>query len=185
MASSSRPPVLHGRLRLGIAQLNPVVGDISGNSDLIREVRAKAAQEGAHLVLCPELIVAGYPPEDLVLKPAFVSECMQAVEVLAKETDDGGPGMIIGSPWLFDGKLYNAAILIDAGRIQAVRYKTDLPNYGVFDEKRVFSAGPLPGPVDFRGVRIGRVSSRSGSYRRVSCTTLPPDSISAIWRSTS
>ncbi|WP_235987757.1 NAD+ synthase [Roseibium aggregatum] len=155
MMSASKPTALRGKLRLGIAQLNPVVGDISGNSDLIRRVRAEAAQEGAHLVLCPELAVAGYPPEDLVLKPAFVEQCMQSVEALAEETADGGPGMIIGSPWLFDGKLYNAAVLIDGGRIQAVRYKTDLPNYGVFDEKRVFSAGPLPGPVDFRGVRIG------------------------------
>ena len=155
MTSASKPSALHGQLRLGIAQLNPVVGDIAGNSDLIRQVRAEAAQNSAHLVLCPELVVAGYPPEDLVLKPAFVERCMEAVEALAKETADGGPGMIVGAPWLFDGKLYNAAILIDGGKIQAVRYKTDLPNYGVFDEKRVFAAGPLPGPVDFRGVRIG------------------------------
>lgn len=155
MTSTAKPPVLNGRLRLGIAQLNPVVGDISGNADLIRQARAKAAQEEAHLVLCTELVIAGYPTEDLVLKPAFVNQCMQAVEALAEETADGGPGMIIGSPWFFDGKLYNAAVLVDAGRIQAVRYKTDLPNYGVFDEKRVFSPGPLPGPVDFRGLRIG------------------------------
>ncbi len=144
-----------GRMRIAVAQLNPTVGDIAGNSLKIREARAAAARSAAHLVLYPELTLSGYPPEDLVLKPAFVRRCREAVEALAVETADGGPGIIVGAPWLEDGNLYNAALLLDGGQIMAVRYKADLPNYSVFDEKRNFAAGPLPGPVGFRGVRLG------------------------------
>jgi NAD+ synthase len=144
------------RFRLAVAQLNPTVGDVAGNADLVRKARSEAAEKGADLVLTSELVLAGYLPEDLVLKPAFVRHCMEAAEALATETSDGGPGMVVGTPWKGDdGKVYNAVLLLDQGEIQAVRYKSDLPNYSVFDEKRVFAAGPLPGPVDFRGVRIG------------------------------
>ncbi|WP_417684161.1 NAD+ synthase [Roseibium sp.] len=145
-----------GRFRLAVAQLNPTVGDVSGNAGLIRAARHEAAAAGADLVLYSELIVAGYPTEDLVLKPAFVRRCMKAVEDLASETADGGPAMLVGSPWKDDeGNVYNAVALLDGGEVKTVRFKYDLPNYGVFDEKRVFKAGPLPGPIDFRGVRIG------------------------------
>ena len=99
--------------------------------------------------------MAGYPPEDLVLKPAFQAACRAAVEALARETADNGPAVIVGTPWVEGGKLYNAIALLDGGRIAALRFKVDLPNYGVFDEKRVFTPGPLPGPVSFRGVRLG------------------------------
>ncbi|WP_428687245.1 NAD+ synthase [Roseibium sp.] len=144
------------RFRLAVAQLNPTVGDVAGNTDLVRKARTEAAVKGADLVLASELVLAGYLPEDLVLKPAFVRRCMEAAEILARETADGGPGLVIGSPWKGeDGKVRNAALLLDQGEIRAIRYKYDLPNYSVFDEKRVFAAGPLPGPVDFRGVRIG------------------------------
>jgi len=144
------------RFRLAVAQLNPTVGDVDGNADLVRKARNDAAEKGVDLVLTSELVLAGYLPEDLVLKPAFVRQCMDAAEALAKETVDGGPGLIVGSPWCGeDGKVYNAVLLLDQGGIRAVRTKYDLPNYSVFDEKRVFAAGPLPGPVDFRGVRIG------------------------------
>ncbi|WP_299471613.1 NAD+ synthase [uncultured Roseibium sp.] len=144
------------QFRLAVAQLNPTVGDVSGNAELVRKARRDAADKGAHLVLFSELVLAGYPPEDLVLKPAFVQRCMEAAEQLAAETSDGGPGLVVGTPWVgSDGEVYNAVVLLDQGEVRAVRYKYDLPNYSVFDEKRVFTAGPLPGPVDFRGVRIG------------------------------
>jgi NAD+ synthase len=149
---SERPPE---RLAIAIAQLNPTVGDVAGNAERARRARAEAAAQGAELVIYPELFIAGYPPEDLVLKPAFQAACRAAVEGLARETADGGPAVLIGTPWLEDGKLYNAVALADRGRITALRFKVDLPNYGVFDEKRVFVPGPLPGPVNFRGVRIG------------------------------
>ncbi len=149
---NTRPP---DRLAIALAQLNPIVGDVAGNAAKARRARAAAAADGADLVLFSELFIAGYPPEDLVLKPAFQAACRAAVEALARETADGGPAMLIGTPWVEDGKLYNAAALADGGRIVALRSKVDLPNYGVFDEKRLFVPGPLPGPVNFRGVRLG------------------------------
>jgi NAD+ synthase len=143
------------RLAITIAQLNPIVGDIAGNADRARAARAKATAAGADLVVLSELFICGYPPEDLVLKPALQAACRVAVEALARETDDGGPAMLVGTPWVEDGKLYNAVALLDGGRITSLRFKVDLPNYGVFDEKRVFAPGQMPGPVSFRGVRIG------------------------------
>jgi NAD+ synthase len=143
------------RLAIALAQLNPVVGDVSGNLQRARAARAQAAGDGADVVAFSELFIAGYPPEDLVLKPAFQAACRAAVETLARETADGGPGVLMGTPWVEDKKLYNAYALLTGGRIEAIRFKVDLPNYGVFDEKRVFAAGPMPGPVVIKGVRIG------------------------------
>jgi NAD+ synthase len=143
------------RLAIAIAQLNPVVGEVAGNTEKVRRARAEAAGQGADLVAFSELFIAGYPPEDLVLKPAFQAACRAAVETLARETADGGPAVLIGTPWVEDGKLYNAVAFLHDGVIGAVRLKVDLPNYGVFDEKRVFVPGPMPGPVNFRGVRLG------------------------------
>jgi NAD+ synthase len=140
-------------LIIALAQANPVVGDVAGNAAKVRSVRDHA--KDADLILFPELFIAGYPPEDLVLKPAFQAACRAAIEDLARETGQGGPAMIVGTPWLDNGKLYNAVALLDGGRIAALRFKVDLPNYGVFDEKRVFAVGPMPGPMNFRGVRIG------------------------------
>ena len=143
------------RLALTIAQLDPVVGDIAGNADKARRARAKAAGDGADLVVFSELFICGYPPEDLVLKPALQEACRGAIEALAADTADGGPAMLIGTPWVEDGKLYTAVALLDGGRVAGLRFKVDLPNYGVFDEKRMFAPGPMPGPVNFRGVRLG------------------------------
>ena len=143
------------RLAIAVAQLNPIVGDVSGNLERARKARAEAARQRADLIAFSELFIAGYPPEDLVLKPAFQAACRTAIEALARDTDDGGPAVLMGSPWVEDGKLYNAYALLAGGRIEAIRFKVNLPNYGVFDEKRVFATGPLPGPVNFRGVRLG------------------------------
>ena len=142
-------------LRIAIAQLNPTVGDIAGNLKKAREARAEAARHGAELVLFTELFLAGYPPEDLVLKRAFVTRCEKAMQDLAADTADGGPGVIVGVPLRRKSGLHNAVALLDGGKVVAERYKVDLPNYGEFDEKRVFQPGPLPGPVSFRGVRLG------------------------------
>ncbi len=138
-----------------LAQLNPTVGDIEGNAAKARAARAQAKADGADLLLLPELFIAGYPPEDLVLKPSFQSACRAAVERLAKDTADGGPAVLIGTPWVDDGKLYNACALLEGGSIAALRFKANLPNYGVFDEKRLFARGPAAGPVTVRGVRVG------------------------------
>ncbi len=143
------------KLAIAVAQLNSTVGDIAGNIEKAQRARAAAAAQGADLVAFPELFIAGYPPEDLVLKPAFQAACRSAVEALARETASAGPALLLGTPWLDSGKLYNAVALLDGGAITALRYKVDLPNYGVFDEKRVFVPGPMPGPVNFRGVRLG------------------------------
>src|SRR4249919_4284418 len=94
-------------LKIALAQLNPTVGDVSGNADKVRRARDQAAAMGADVVAFPELFIAGYPPEDLVLKPAFQAACRSAVEALARETQDGGPAILIGTPWVEDGKLYN------------------------------------------------------------------------------
>ena len=142
-------------LAIAIAQLNPIVGDIAGNAEKARRARAEAAREGADLVAFPELFLSGYPPEDLVLKPALQASCRAHIEELARETADGGPAVLIGTPWVEAGKLYNSYCLLADGEIAALRFKVDLPNYGVFDEKRVFVPGPLPGPINFRGIRLG------------------------------
>ncbi len=142
-------------LRIAIVQENPTVGDIEGNLQLAREARADAARQGADLVLFTELFLSGYPPEDLVLKPAFLRACDRAVTALADDTADGGPGVVIGVPRQNEQGRFNAVALLDGGAIVAERYKVDLPNYSEFDEKRVFDVGPMPGPVNFRGIRVG------------------------------
>ncbi len=144
------------RLAIALAQINPTVGDIRGNLDRIAEARRRAARQDADLVVFSELVVCGYPPEDLILKPFFVERVLAAVHGFARsETSDGGPAVLLGMPWLSDGRLYNAAVLVDCGEIAAVRFKHDLPNYAVFDEKRLFAAGDMPGPISFRDVRLG------------------------------
>jgi NAD+ synthase len=141
--------------RIALAQLNPVMGDIHGNLVKARAARVEAAKANADLILFSELFIVGYPPEDLVLKPALQSDAREAIERLAAETGDGGPAVLIGAPWAESDKLYNAFLYLDGGKIAGRTFKYYLPNYGVFDEKRVFASGPLPGPFNIRGVRIG------------------------------
>ncbi|MCA0434212.1 MAG: NAD+ synthase [Proteobacteria bacterium] len=140
------------RLTIALAQLNPTVGAIAANLEKARAVAA--AHRGADLVLFPELFIAGYPPEDLVLRASFITACKEACETLAREFANG-PAILMGLPWRDGDKLHNSVALLSGGKIEAVRHKFDLPNYGVFDEKRVFQQGPAPGPVVIKGVRIG------------------------------
>lgn len=144
------------RLAIAIAQINPTVGDVAGNVRLIVDYARRAKDAGADLMVTPELSVSGYPPEDLVLKRGFQARVHDAVLGLAEELKtEGLPPVLLGAPWVLDGKLYNAALLIEDGAVKHVRVKYELPNYGVFDEKRVFSQGPLPGPIPFKDVRLG------------------------------
>lgn len=142
-------------MKIALAQISSVVGDVDANVARIRAARSTAAAQGADLVVTPEFSVGGYPPEDLVRKPAFVAQCETAIAALAADTADGGPALIVGGPWADGALLYNAAYVLDEGRILARRAKHELPNYGVFDEKRVFDPGPCPGPVVVRGLRLG------------------------------
>ncbi|MBC7505271.1 MAG: NAD+ synthase [Sandarakinorhabdus sp.] len=140
-------------LALALAQLNASVGGLAANTDAILAARAKVPE--ADLLVTPELSVVGYPPEDLVLKPALVAAAMARVEQLAAATADGGPALLVGAPLAENGRLHNAMFLLDGGKIAGITRKHDLPNYGTFDEKRVFVPGPLPGPLAFRGMRLG------------------------------
>ena len=148
---SNSPP---SRLKIALAQANPTVGDLDGNIAKLVEMRAEAHGLGADLIVFPELFVTGYPPEELVLKPAFQLAARRRVEALAAELGPG-PGVLTGTIWPEGGKVYNAVALLDGGKVEAVRYKVDLPNYGVFDEKRIFAQGGMPGPINFHGVRLG------------------------------
>ena len=143
------------KLCIAFAQLNPTVGDISGNLAALRAARAQAAEVNVALLVASELYICAYPPEDLVLKHSFQDSLRAAIERLAAETADSGPALLIGAPWREDGKLYNAALLLQDGTITAKTFKYDLPNYGPFDEKRVFTAGALPEPILFRGIKLG------------------------------
>src|SRR5258706_14223998 len=122
-----------------LAQLNPTVGDVAGNAAKARAARAQARVDGADLVVFPELFIAGYPPEDLGLNPAFQSACRSAIEELARETADGGPAMLVGSPWVDDGKLYNACALLDGGRVAGRPVNGQPPNLRAFGGKRGFT----------------------------------------------
>jgi NAD+ synthase len=143
------------RLSITLAQMNQTVGDIPGNAQAMLAARSRAAAERADLIVFPELQLIGYPPEDLVLKPALIERAAAELEALAKATADGGPAMLVGSVFVVDGALHNGVALLDQGKVAAVRLKHELPNYGTFDEVRLFQPGPLPEPVLFKGVRIG------------------------------
>ncbi len=153
-------------LKIAIATTNPTVGDIDGNAARILAVREQHAS--ADLIVYSELVLVGYPPEDLVLKPAFQRDAMDKAIELAAATNDGGPAMLIGSLWVEGGKLYNSTLLLAKGTIAAIRHKRELPNYGVFDEMRLFTRGPLPDPVEFRGVKLGILTCEDLWFKDVS-----------------
>jgi len=142
-------------LTIAFSQLNPIVGDVAGNTALVRRARDDAAAQGADLVVFSELVLVGYPPEDLVLRPALVQTAAAALRDLERESaTPGSPGLVVTLPWKNSGRVHNAVALVANGTSE-LRFKRELPNYGVFDEKRVFDAGPLPEPVVFRDARLG------------------------------
>lgn len=131
------------------------MGDLAGNAQAMLDWRDRAAAVGADLVMVPELQLIGYPPEDLVLKPEFVRQTMETAERLVDATADGGPALLFGAIHADDGVNFNAAILAEGGKIVGRTLKHELPNYGTFDEKRIFAHGPLPEPILFKDVRLG------------------------------
>jgi NAD+ synthase len=141
------------RLTIALAQMNQRVGDLEENAQAMLAMRKQAA--GADLLMCPELQLTGYPPEDLVLKPEFVRRTMECAERLVDATAEPGPAMLIGTIVHEAGQNFNAVLLAEGGKVIGKTLKRELPNYGTFDEKRVFASGPLPEPLEFRGVKIG------------------------------
>jgi NAD+ synthase len=141
------------RLKIAFAQMNQRVGDLEANAAAMLEMRQRAGD--ADLLLCPELQLIGYPPEDLVLKPEFVRRTMECAERLVDATATPGPAMLIGTVISEGGLTYNAFLLADGGRVIGRTLKRELPNYGTFDEKRIFASGPIPEPLEFRGVKLG------------------------------
>ena len=142
------------RLKIASIQANPIVGDIPGNLEKAKTHYQRAKSDGADIVVFSELFIIGYAPEDLVLRPSAVTDCKTACERLAVLTKKG-PAIVFSTPWVEEGELYNAALFMRGGAITDIRLKHHLPNYGVFDEARVFTSGPLPQPIDFNGITIG------------------------------
>jgi NAD+ synthase len=140
-------------LKITLAQHNQSVGDLAGNAQAMLEARARAS--GSDLIVFPELHLTGYPPEDLILKPALIERAAAELDKLAQATAQAGPAMLVGSVFVQDGALHNGVALLDQGKVAAIRYKHELPNYGTFDEVRLFTPGPLPEPIVFRGTMIG------------------------------
>jgi NAD+ synthase len=147
---------MSARLNIALAQMNQRVGDLAGNADAMLARRAEAAAQGADLIVFPEMQMIGYPAEDLIQKPALAVLAAAELERMAAATQDGGPAMLVGTLHKdAAGALFNAVALLDGGRVAALRFKHELPNYGTFDEKRYFRPGPLPDPIAFRGAQIG------------------------------
>lgn len=144
-------------MKIALAQLNPTVGDISGNCRLVQDAAVQAADLGADLVVCSELVVSGYPPKDILLREGFAAACDRAVQKLAT-TIPAGLGVIVGHPTQWNvpaNRIANAASLIADGSVQATVHKLLLPNYDVFDERRYFRPADKIAPIVFRGVRLG------------------------------
>ena len=140
-------------MRIAIGQINCTVGDLSGNARKILEFAHRARAQGADILLTPELSLCGYPPEDLLLREDFRAACDRALAELASKVK--GISIVVGHPHQIEGKLYNAASVLQDGRITAVYHKLDLPNYTVFDEERYFDSDGSPCVVEVNGVRLG------------------------------
>jgi NAD+ synthase len=149
-------------LKLACAQVNPCVGDVRGNVAHILAAWEQAEADGADLMLLPEMAVSGYPAEDLVCKPDFMRCVHEAVAGLVARTRALRCAALVTAPWMVDGRRENVALLVDGGEIRAVVTKQRLPNYGVFDEVRVFSPGRANAPIDFRGARLGVLLCEDG-----------------------
>src|SRR6478672_10234897 len=140
-------------MRVALAQINATVGDIAGNEAKVREQLARAREAGAQLALFPELVITGYPPEDLLLKEHFLADARAAVARIAAQTE--GNVAVVGFPERAED-VYNAAAILADGAVQGVYRKVNLPNYGVFDEVRYFQEGPADGAlIEGDGVRVG------------------------------
>ncbi|SFK85438.1 NAD+ synthase [Shimia haliotis] len=140
--------------RLTMAQANPVMGDLRGNADKVRSVWAEAKAAGSDMVAFPEMFIVGYNAQDLIMKPALQAAALDEIEQLAVDCADG-PVVTVGGPWVEGGKLYNAYFVLKGGKIVHRQLKHHLPNYTVFDEERLFDHGPMGGPYDVNGVRVG------------------------------
>jgi NAD+ synthase (glutamine-hydrolysing) len=139
-------------VRIALAQVNATVGDVDGNAALVREWIGRAREAGAQIVVFPELVLSGYPAEDLLLKPHFLEACANALPGIAEVS--AGIVSLVGFPQR-DGGVRNAAAILADGQVHGTYYKCLLPNYGVFDERRYFEPGPGPALIEIGGGRIG------------------------------
>ncbi|MEL6118697.1 MAG: NAD+ synthase [Pseudomonadota bacterium] len=157
------------RFRITLAQLNATVGDIAGNAALARSAWEEGRAAGAQLVALPEMFITGYNTQDLVVKPAFHNAAIRAIEALAEDCADG-PALAIGGPAVVDDALHNGYYILKKGQIQTCVLKHELPNETVFDEVRVYDAGPLGGPYVVDGVRVGSPICEDAWHMEVSET---------------
>ncbi len=172
--ASPYPAAMTDRLIITLVQCGQTMGDLAHNADAMLQARAEA--QDCDLVVFPELQLIGYPPEDLVLKPALIARAQAELERMAAATADGGPAMLVGSVFQCEGALYNGIALLDGGQIAAVRLKRELPNYGTFDEKRLFASATLQSPVrrsPTGGSTTPTTPSATWAIRRSSRRTTP------------
>ncbi|MGE0109640.1 MAG: NAD+ synthase [Bdellovibrionales bacterium] len=153
-------------LTVAVAQLNPIMGDMSANVAKLITAWEEAREQDADLLLTSELYITGYPTEDFVLKPRHHKIIRESIDHLAQQTASG-PAILLGTPWLEEGNLYNAILLLDGGQIVEKRFKCELPNYGPFDEKRLFTPAPLPRLIEWRGFRLGVMTCEDMWFKAV------------------